>query len=111
MTSKCEKYAGLDMRTLMKCYIFSGFLTGTLQTHARKYNMPIDHLSFEFKVIPEYRTQEEVFDAQQVQTFGQELPMDKVSILLYCIQCIFMFFVCLFFHLLPFITHHNINIF
>ena len=26
-------------------------MTGTLQTHARKYNLPIDTLSFQFKVV------------------------------------------------------------
>ncbi|CAE1323851.1 DNAH [Acanthosepion pharaonis] len=34
-----------------------GFLTGTLQTHARKYNLPIDHLSFQYAIIPEYYQQ------------------------------------------------------
>lgn len=27
-----------------------GFLTGTLQTHARKYDLPIDELKFDFKI-------------------------------------------------------------
>ena len=32
-------------------------MTGLLQTHARKYDLPIDHLSFKFTVKPEYRDQ------------------------------------------------------
>lgn len=31
-------------------YFPQGFLTGTLQTHARKYNLPIDQLKFDFDV-------------------------------------------------------------
>lgn len=31
-------------------YFPQGFLTGTLQTHARKYNLPIDTLKFDFTV-------------------------------------------------------------
>lgn len=31
-------------------YFPQGFITGTLQTHARKYNLPIDQLKFEFYV-------------------------------------------------------------
>lgn len=34
-----------------------GFLTGLLQTHARKYDLPIDHLSFKFEMKPMYRDQ------------------------------------------------------
>ena len=33
-------------------YFPQGFLTGTLQTHARKYQAPIDKLSFKFTVYP-----------------------------------------------------------
>ena len=33
-------------------YFPQGFLTGVLQTHARQYKIPIDTLSFKFKVMP-----------------------------------------------------------
>uniref|UniRef100_A0A673UGS7 Dynein axonemal heavy chain 6 n=1 Tax=Suricata suricatta TaxID=37032 RepID=A0A673UGS7_SURSU len=53
-----------------------GFLTGTLQNHARKYNLPIDELSFKYNMIPTYRDQAAVIEAAKTVQFGQELPMD-----------------------------------
>ena len=43
--------------TINEIIITQGFLTGLLQTHARKYDLPIDHLSFKFEVQPQYRDQ------------------------------------------------------
>uniref|UniRef100_A0A8C4KUF5 Dynein axonemal heavy chain 6 n=1 Tax=Equus asinus asinus TaxID=83772 RepID=A0A8C4KUF5_EQUAS len=53
-----------------------GFLTGTLQNHARKYNLPIDELNFKYNMIPTYRDQAAVIEAAKTVQFGQELPMD-----------------------------------
>ncbi|XP_075140366.1 dynein axonemal heavy chain 6 [Leptodactylus fuscus] len=54
-----------------------GFLTGILQNHARKYNLPIDELSFHYNVLPYYRDQAAVTEAIKTIKFGEELPMDK----------------------------------
>ncbi|XP_050294811.1 dynein axonemal heavy chain 6 [Anthonomus grandis grandis] len=63
-------------------YFPQGFLTGTLQTHARKYNLPIDKLKFDFLVKPVNLNQEEIM-AVHVQE-GREVyqvyrPLDTPS--------------------------------
>ena len=56
--------------------ILPGFLTGSLQTFSRQYNLPIDHLTFKFKVIPVYRDQEQVTEAMAKLEYGQRLSFD-----------------------------------
>lgn len=54
-----------------------GFLTGTLQNYARKYNLPIDHLTFHFHPLPHFREQKEVTAQMAELKFGEEIELDK----------------------------------
>ena len=51
-----------------------GFLTETLQNHARKYNLPIDELSFKFSAIRKYRKQEDFYNTAMK---GEEKQIDE----------------------------------
>jgi len=44
-------------------FCFKGFLTGVLQTHARKYKIPIDQLQFTFRIMED---KESIFGRPQV---------------------------------------------
>ncbi|XP_072373357.1 dynein axonemal heavy chain 6 [Scyliorhinus torazame] len=55
-----------------------GFLTGTLQNHARKYNLPIDELQFRYNIIPVYRNATEIAEAMKALKHGEVLPMDSL---------------------------------
>ena len=62
-------------------YFPQGFLTGTLQVHARKYDLPIDELSFEFHVLTNYRDQEQYNEALKNVEYGKKLEEDtKVTL-------------------------------
>ena len=58
-------------------FLMTGFLTGTLQNYARKYNLPIDHLTFHFHPLPHFRDQKEVTAQMADLKFGEEIELDK----------------------------------
>lgn len=65
------------------CYWFSafffphGFMTGILQTHARRFEIPIDKLSFSFDIMPEEGLENiEDFPADNVGVYISGLYMD-----------------------------------
>ena len=55
-----------------------GFLTGVLQNHSRKYDLPIDELAFNFKVVNVFRDQAEVISSLAELKFGETLTQDAL---------------------------------
>jgi dynein heavy chain len=67
---------GLPCVFRLSAFIFpQGFLTGALQSHARKYKIPIDLLSFDFEVT-EYQREEEVKEPAKVGLFVSGLFLE-----------------------------------
>ncbi|XP_078330616.1 uncharacterized protein LOC111111529 [Crassostrea virginica] len=55
----------------------SCFLKGTLQNYTRKYNLPIDQLTFHFHPFPHFRNQKEVTTQMADLKFGEDIELDK----------------------------------
>ena len=63
-----------------------GFLTGTLQNYARKYNLPINELSFDFQPLANYRKQEDYYNAalkEQEGTMDDLIPHFKDGVVIH----------------------------
>ena len=63
---------------VIKCmgFFLTGFLTGTLQSYARRNNLPIDHMTFNFHLLPNFRDQKEVTAQMADLKFGEEIELD-----------------------------------
>ncbi len=54
-----------------------GFLTGVLQVHARKYDLPIDELSFHFTILS-YERDHVLYNEQAKRLdYGKKLDIDE----------------------------------
>ncbi|CAF4573133.1 unnamed protein product [Rotaria sp. Silwood1] len=54
-----------------------GFLTGVLQVHARKYDLPIDELSFHFTILPFERDHASYNEQAKRLEYGKKLDVDE----------------------------------
>ena len=62
-----------------------GFLTGVLQVHARKYDLPIDELSFHFTILPFERDHVTYNDQLKRLEYGKKLEVDEqVTLTFFC---------------------------
>lgn len=69
------------MHIFLNSSLFSlslGFLTGVLQNHSRKYELPIDRLSFHFHTMKLRRDQAEYDEELKTVPFGEEAESDKI---------------------------------
>ena len=66
--------------------VVAGFLTGTLQNYARLYELPIDHLSFKFTIMTQYRDQKQVTVQMATAKYGEEIDLDKEV----CVHSVFL---------------------